>query len=167
MGSSKTSAAKYLSSQYGFAYTRYSQVLQEWRSGMALTREQLQKLGWEVMSGGLQKELNTRLIAGIDRSQNTAIDGLRHEIDFRALSSAFDTAFYLIFLEASPKVRFERLRSRFGTLADFQAADAHPVDASIDSLRPFADTIISTDDRVENLHQRLDAWIAAHRPGGA
>jgi len=111
---------------------------------MSPTREQLQKLGWDVMSGGLQSELNTRLIAGIDRSKNTAIDGLRHEIDFRALSSAFSTAFYMIFLEASPEARFERLRSRFATFAEFQAADAHPVDASIDSLRPFANTIISS-----------------------
>ena len=118
------------------------------------------------MSGGLQTELNTRLIAGIDRSQNTAIDGLRHQIDFSALSSAFGTAFYMIFLEASPRVRFERLRSRFATFSEFQAADAHPVDASIDSLRPLANTIISNDDLMENLYQRLDSWIAARQLGG-
>src|SRR6266852_4830072 len=97
MGSSKTSAAKYLSSRYGFAYTRYSQVLQGWLCPTAPARDQLQKVGWDVMTGGRQAELNARLIAGVDRSQSAAIDGLRHEIDLKALSSVFGAAFRLIF----------------------------------------------------------------------
>ena len=74
MGSGKTSAAKYLGSQYGFQYTRYSQVLQDWLSAGDADRARLQILGWDVMAGGLQAELNTRLIAGIDRSRSAAID---------------------------------------------------------------------------------------------
>ena len=87
MGSGKTSAAKYLSSRYGFQYARYSQVLQDWLSAGNADRDRLQILGWDVMAGGRQAELNARLIAGIDRSRSAAIDGVRHRLDFDSLSS--------------------------------------------------------------------------------
>src|SRR6266852_6152329 len=82
MGAGKTSAARYLESKYGFQYTRYSQVLQEWLGDAVSDQNHLQKLGWDVMAGGQQRELNSRLIAGLDRSRSAAIDGLRHRIDF-------------------------------------------------------------------------------------
>src|SRR5580658_6705794 len=93
MGSGKTSAAKYLSSRYGFQYTRYSQVLQDWLSAGDVDRSRLQILGWDVMAGGLQAELNSRLIAGIDRSRSAAIDGVRHRMDFDSLSSSLGASF--------------------------------------------------------------------------
>jgi dephospho-CoA kinase len=136
MGAGKTSAAKYLASKHAFQYTRYSQVLQEWLSPGVSDRDRLQKIGWDVMAGGRQVELNSRLIAGLDRSRSAAIDGLRHRIDFDSLSSTFGASFRMIFLEARPEVRFERLRSRFPTYVAFQAADSHPVEANIDDLKP-------------------------------
>jgi dephospho-CoA kinase len=110
MGAGKTSAARYLGSKYGFRYTRYSQILHEWLGEGVSDQNQLQKLGWDVMAGGRQRELNSRLIAGLDRSRNAAIDGLRHRIDFESLSSTFQASFTMIFLEARAAVRFERLR---------------------------------------------------------
>src|SRR5262245_7027015 len=77
IGAGKTSAAKYLSSEHGFQYTRYSQVLQDWFSADRPERDRLQKVGWDIMAGGLQQELNSRLLAGLDRSQSAVIDGLR------------------------------------------------------------------------------------------
>src|SRR5229473_8114759 len=81
IGSGKTSAAKYLSSTYRFQYTRYSQVLEQWLSPGGSDGDRLQKLGWDVMAGGLQVELNSRVISGLDRARSAAIDGLRHRID--------------------------------------------------------------------------------------
>src|SRR5258708_3042699 len=82
IGAGKTSAATYLKSKYGFQYTRYSQVLQQWQAASGGDRDQLQQIGWDVMAGGLQTELNARLIGALDRSQSASIDGLRHSIDF-------------------------------------------------------------------------------------
>jgi dephospho-CoA kinase len=161
MGSGKTSAAKYLGSQYGFQYTRYSQVLQDWLSAGDADRARLQILGWDVMAGGLQAELNTRLIAGIDRSRSAAIDGVRHRMDFDSLSSSFGAPFRLIFLEASQQRRFDRVQDRFESFAEFQTADSHPVESHIDSLKPLARLTISTEHSLETLYNQLDAWLAA------
>src|SRR5579864_860777 len=82
IGAGKTSAAKYLSTAYGFAYVRYSQVLSEWLARDPESKEHLQTVGWEVMGGGMQAELNARVIAAIPPNSNCAVDGLRHPIDF-------------------------------------------------------------------------------------
>jgi dephospho-CoA kinase len=160
MGVGKTSAARHLSSKYGFQYTRYSQVLQDWLSPGGSEGDRLQKLGWDVMGGGLQAELNSRLIGGLDRSRSAAIDGLRHPIDFESLSSTFGSSFRLVFLEARQRSRFERLRARFPTYAAFETAESQPVEAHIDTLRPLASIAISSDESMESVYQRLDAWIA-------
>jgi dephospho-CoA kinase len=118
-------------------------------------------LGWEVMAGGRQVELNARLIAGLDRSRSAAIDGLRHSIDFDSLSNAFGASFRLIFLEVRREVRYERLLSRFSGYDAFQAADSAPVEAHIDSLKALASTTISNEASMEDFYQRLDVWAAA------
>jgi dephospho-CoA kinase len=166
MGSGKTSAATYLNSKYRFQYTRYSQVLQRWRAASCQDRDRLQQLGWDIMSGGLQTELNARLIAALDPSRSAAVDGLRHMIDFDSLSSSFGNSFGLIFLEAGEEHRFARLARRFETLAAFRAADSHAVEAHIDSLRPLAALTVSNEQSLESLYQLLDAWIANLGAGG-
>jgi dephospho-CoA kinase len=161
MGSGKTSAATYLKSSYRFQYARYSQVLEQWRAMSGENRDRLQQLGWDIMAGGLQAELNIRLIASLDRSQSAAIDGLRHMIDFESLSTSFGGSFALVFLEADEEHRFARLRHRFETFAAFQSADSHAVEAHIEGLRPLAALTISTDQSLDNLYQQLDRWITS------
>jgi dephospho-CoA kinase len=165
IGAGKTSAAEYLSSKYGFQYTRYSQVLRHWLASEAPEREGLQQFGWEVMAGGRQVELNARLISGLSRSQSAAIDGLRHHIDFHSLSYAFGASFHLVFLEAAAAARFERKRSRFSTYEAFLAADSHPVEAQIDSLKPLAAATIPTEESLESLYRRLDGWVTSYGTG--
>lgn len=166
IGSGKTSAANYLSSKYDFQYTRYSQILQEWRATSGEDRVQLQRLGWDVMASGRQAELNARLIAVLDKSRSAAIDGLRHPIDFDSLSSSFGAAFGLVFLEAGEEQRFARLGPRFATFASFRAADSQPVEAQIDSLRPLAMLTISNERSLEYLYHQLDIWITSCGAGG-
>ena len=161
IGAGKTSAAQYLSSAYGFQYTRYSEVLGDWLASGPTGRKTLQEFGWEVMAGGRQVELNARLIARLDRSQSAAIDGLRHPIDFHCLSYAFGAAFHVLFLDAAAETRFKR-KPRFSAYDKFQAADSRPVEAHIDSLKPFATATIPTEGSVEDLRHRLDAWLKGH-----
>lgn len=161
IGAGKTSAAQYVSSTYGLQYTRYSAVLQNWLAADASDKVRLQKLGWEIMAGGQQVELNSRLLAGLDHSRSAAIDGLRHKIDFDSLSSTFGPSFRLVFLEARQETRFERLRSRFLDFAAFREADSHPVEANIDILQPLASVVISNDESLEALYGRLDALFAS------
>src|SRR5437868_14842817 len=81
IASGKTTAAEYLVRAHGFKYLRYSQILAEWQGIDPTDKTRLQEIGWNVMSGGMQKDLNAQLIARVDADSNYAIDGLRHPID--------------------------------------------------------------------------------------
>src|SRR5258708_39656909 len=100
IGTGKTSAAKYLNTKHGFQYLRYSQVLAEWKAANPESKAQLQSVGWEVMAGGMQTELNRRLIAQVTLEGDAAIDGLRHIIDQESLSHAFSPSFRLLYIES-------------------------------------------------------------------
>src|SRR5260370_18334961 len=78
IGAGKTSAAKHLSTKHGFQYLRYSQVLAEWMAANPESKAQLQKVGWEVMAGGMQTELHRRLIAQVTPEADAAVDRHRH-----------------------------------------------------------------------------------------
>jgi len=160
MGSGKTSAATYLSSKYHFQYRRYSQVLQQWRGADVHSGDRLQAIGWDVMQGGLQVELNARLIGLLDHTRSAAIDGLRHQIDFASLSGIFGDGFELVFLEANEALRYSRLGRRFASLAAFHSADSHVVESHIDDLRSLATLTIANDGPLESLHLQLDTWMA-------
>src|SRR5438445_13174620 len=81
IGAGKTSAAKYLNTKHGFQYLRYSQVLAEWMATNPEGKAELQRVGWEVMAGGMQAELNRRVIARGAPQGDAAAEGLRHIID--------------------------------------------------------------------------------------
>src|SRR5713226_2671532 len=117
IGSGKTTVGRYLESRYGFQYIRYSEVLAEWRGLDPESKAELQKIGWEVMAGGMQPELNSRLIARITPDADVAVDGLRHPLDYETLSNSFPASFRLLFIDSPPRLRFERLNQK-GKYAD-------------------------------------------------
>ena len=168
IGSGKTSVGTYLSSAHGFRYVRYSQVLSEWLAAEPGAKAQLQEVGWEVMAGGKQMELNRRLIARILPDVNVAVDGLRHLTDYESLERSFHQSFHLIFLDSSPEDRWERMRGkgRYLTLSDFEAADSHPVEQRIDSLRPMAARVIHNDSSLEDLFKTVDETVESFEKVG-
>src|SRR5215831_4277323 len=83
IGSGKTTVGRYLESKCGFQYLRYSAVLADWLARDPESKAQLQKVGWEVMAGGMQAELNHRLLAQIAPGADVAVDGLRHPLDYQ------------------------------------------------------------------------------------
>jgi|SRR5579884_2107226 len=159
IGAGKTSAARYLAARYGLQYRRYSQVLRQWVSPADRSRETLQELGWRIMSGGLQAELNSRVLATLDRSQGGAIDGLRHPTDFETLSGAFGGDFHLIFIEAPELTRWERMKSQLPTLAEFRDVDSREVERYVDTLRQQADAVITNDGTLEHLEHEIETRV--------
>lgn len=168
IGSGKTTVGRYLESRYGFQYLRYSEVLAEWLLKDPESKAQLQKVGWEVMAGGMQAELNRRLIARITPDVNVAVDGLRHPLDYATLSSSFPESFHLLFIDSPPRLRFERLnqKGKYADFASFTAADSHPVEQHIDSLRANATLVIHHEGSQQDLYAAVDEAIRSFRKEG-
>jgi dephospho-CoA kinase len=165
MGAGKTSAAKYLTGTHGFQYLRYSQILAEWLANDCQSKADLQEIGWKVMAGGMQPELNRRLIVQILPEVDVAVDGLRHTVDYETLRNSFSDSFRLLYIDSPVKCRWERLRIR-GTYTEFrlfEAADSHPVERSIESLRGCATLIIRNEGPLENLYAMLGEAIRGFR----
>lgn len=167
IGSGKTTVGKYLESTHGFQYLRYSAVLADWLTKDPESKAHLQKVGWEVMAGGMQAELNRRLVEHIMPDRDVAVDGLRHPLDYQTLSASFPSSFRLIYVAGPPQLRFKRLKTRgkYADFASFQAADSHPVEQHIDSLRPSA-SVIENESSMQALYTNVDEAISRFRKEG-
>ena len=123
IGAGKTSVANYLKSVHGFFYIRYSEVLSDWFAKDPESKTHLQAVGWEVMAGGMQAELNARLILRIPTQGDCAVDGLRHPTDYESLTKAFPSQFWLLYIESRQETRWQRVRKRYAELDNFRQAD--------------------------------------------
>src|ERR1700687_12626 len=168
IGAGKTSAAKYLSTKHGFQYLRYSQVLAEWKGTNPESKAQLQSVGWEVMAAVMQKEHNRRLIAQVISRGEAAIEGLRHIIDQESLSEAFFSSFHLVYIESGAEQRWNHLngKGRYSSRDIFDAADSHPVEQQIESLRTKAGLVLKNEDSLEALYNSIDEGISSFRKEG-
>jgi dephospho-CoA kinase len=166
IGAGKTSAGKHLSSKHQFQYLRYSQVLSEWRGTDPDNKVSLQKIGWEVMSQGMQAKLNKRLVKQIEPPpRDVAIDGLRHPTDYASLKNSCGSAFHLVYIESSRQSRWNRLRAN-GKYTDFEAfetADSHPVEQQIKNFRDFAELVIRNEGTLQEFHMALDKAVEDFR----
>jgi dephospho-CoA kinase len=166
IGAGKTSAANYLKSAYGFFYVRYSKVLSDWLAKDPESKAHLQVVGWEVMAGGMQTELNDRLIAEIPPRLDCAVDGLRHPIDYESLTKAFSSHFRLLYIESHQEIRWQRVRKRYSELEAFRHADSHPVEQQIDGLRSKAFAVLQNDGTLRELYSKVDAVLKTIQSGG-
>lgn len=142
ISSGKTTAGRYLES-LGFAYGRYSQVLEALlqETGEPVTRKALQRLGGEVYEGRGQRWLGSELIKRLPETGDLVIDGLRHPEDHSLLVEKFGADFLHIHIDAPESMRRERYLDE-GTNEEFTQATAHPVEANIPKLAELAHTCI-------------------------
>lgn len=163
IGSGKTLVAQELAASFGFEYFRYSLVLAEWHGVDPQNKGELQEIGGRVMSGEGQLELNRRLISRISPGKDSVIDGLRHPLDFASLDKEFGRSFSLIFVEATPEIRFERLRDRFSDFDHFLEADDRPVECRIDELKQLSTEVLPGTLERTQLQVRLKSLVVAFR----
>jgi dephospho-CoA kinase len=166
IGSGKTTAAEYLAAEHGFNHIRYSQVIADWFGEDPERKSELQVVGWEVMSGGVQAELNRRLLSKISSGANWVVEGLRHPLDYESLKNAFASRFHLVYIDSSREQRWLRLqkRGRFRTFEEFCIADQHPVEQLIPQLKQFAELCIASSEPLQQLYEPLRRFVTAiHR----
>lgn len=168
IGSGKTTVGMHLESMHGFQYLRYSAVLADWLAQGLESKSHLQKVGWEVMAGGMQAELNRRLIARVKPDTSVAVDGLRHFLDYTTLSNSFPKAFRLLYIDSPQKIRFDRLnkKGKYADFSSFQVADSHPVEHNIDSLQVNAAVVICNEGTLRDLYVAVDDAISRFRKEG-
>jgi dephospho-CoA kinase len=168
IGSGKTTVGRYLESRYGFQYLRYSAVLEDWLAKNPESKTHLQKVGWEVMAGGMQAELNRRLVTRITTDTDVAVDGLRHPLDHETLDNSFPGSFRLLYIDSPSRLRFERLnqKGKYADFSSFDAADSHPVEQQIDSLRASAALVICNEGSLEALYAAVSEAVPRFRKEG-
>ena len=110
-------------------------------------------------------ELNQRLIAQILPDTDVAVDGLRHPIDYESLKNSFRSSFRLLYIDSPLKDRWEHLRghSRYTSLGMFEAADSHPVEQQIESLRGSAGFVVRNNGSLQHLYVVVDEAIRHFR----
>jgi dephospho-CoA kinase len=168
IGAGKTSAATHLNAKHGFQYIRYSQILAQWHTSDPAAKGRLQEIGWEVMSGGLQPELNRRLIAQIKPDVDVVVDGLRHPIDRTTLKDRYNDEFRLVYIECLPDIRWHHVKEhgKYADFASFQARDSHPVEQHIDALRSGAHRVLANNGSLDALYRQIDDVVATFRKEG-
>jgi dCMP deaminase len=115
-------AAEFLKSK-GFAFYSLSDVIREEvkSRGLALTRDALIATGRELRAKHGTGYLAERILERLEPGQNYVVDSFRHEDEvavFRKVSG-----FHLLAIQADPRVRFERIKSR-GRESDPQTYEA-------------------------------------------
>lgn len=158
IGAGKTTGALHLANSYGFAYVRYSKVLADWMFEDPAAKGALQKIGWEVMSSGLQTELNQRVITRVGDNPRAAVDGLRHPTDEASLRLEYGAAFTLLFVSAPEELRWQRTQrsGRFADRGAFDEADGHEVERPLRVLSLDANRVIENVGSIEDYFSMID-----------
>ena len=110
-GSGKGEAVRFLQYKSFYPYSLSDVIREEVRMrGMEITRERLIEVGTELRSQGGTAVLAQRILKKLEGDKNYVIDSFRHPDEVQALRVRSD--FHLIFIEASPEVRFKRVVDR-------------------------------------------------------
>lgn len=165
----KGSVKKYLSEKYNAQDCRFSTPLRDVVARLAIleSRENLQKLS-TVLRGAFGEDLLAKVIA-VDasklNSEIVVIDGVRRMADIKYLKELSN--FYLIKVEADPKIRFERLKTRNENVGDkdktfeqFLADQNNEADREIPIVMNSTKISINNDGNLEDLYIQVDKIIA-------
>jgi dephospho-CoA kinase len=164
IGSGKTSVSKYIQEGYAAKEHRFSQILMDILDRLYLPHERtyLQNLG-----KSLRAELGEDVIVNAfkgdlekDQSDVLIVDGIRYENEVELLKG-FKNSF-LIFVTASPEVRYERCLSRGEkgeaeiTYEQFLESEGAETEKHIEAIRGSADYIIENSGDLDELYKKVD-----------
>jgi cytidylate kinase len=134
------------------AYLKYYCEL----NGIAVNRENLQKIGEEYIKTQPKIFLEKVLSFEDDGSDIIIIEGVRHKIIFDELLQLSENIFP-IFIDADQQTRYQRYINRnkesdiIVSLKQFLAIDNHPVEMEIESLKSKCSLIIDSVDQPINI----------------
>ncbi|MCL5019244.1 MAG: deaminase [Patescibacteria group bacterium] len=168
-GSGKGEVARYLEKK-SFYYYSLSDVIREElnRRNDQITRDSLTLLGNELREQYGPSVLAERILIKLDGDKNYVVDSIRNPGEIEALCKRKD--FFLLSVEASPEVRFERIKSRSRendprTLAEFQKTEerelqnSNPLFQNLIACKNQADVHVENNSSVEALRKNIDTVL--------
>jgi dephospho-CoA kinase len=165
IASGKGTAAEYVVNKYDGSTHRFSGILRDLTGRIYLkeSRDNLQKMSTAVRGYFGQDILCKTIYRDVlnDEHQFIAVDGIRRFQDVEKLKNI--KGFYLVYIEASPEIRFQRLRNRDEnvddkgkTLEEFKKDSQNEAELQIKSLKEKADVVIGNDGSFKELYSQLD-----------
>lgn len=165
IGSGKDTVAKYLIDKYEGQSFSYSDALKEVLAiyNLPITRENQQKLSTllrqnfseDILANAMEKKVVEAL------GPIVAITNVRREADVADIKNLPN--FFLIYVDASPQIRYERYIKRNQSLGDtemtfeeFINKDNAESEAQIEGLKEKADFIIANNGALEELFAQID-----------
>ena len=169
IGSGKDTAAQYIIQNYSFtmftfSYDGLGDILK--KSGLELTRENLQRLGKEIRAREGNAIVAKLLWAKIEarKEEKVIINGFRYPEEL-AFFKENSSEFMLIGVDCPLPVRYERVRRRNTkerkamTLDEFKAYESAATELNIPILLNSADYIVINDSDLNTLYRRIDAIL--------
>ncbi|MBI3855284.1 MAG: AAA family ATPase [Planctomycetes bacterium] len=165
----KGMAAEYLKSK-GFSFYSLSDVIREEvrRRGLELTRDALIATGRELRARHGTGYLAERIFERLEPGLNYVVDSFRHEDEVSVFRKSSD--FHLLAVQASPEVRFQRIKSRGResdpkTLEDFnriEQAESTSLQAegqNLTATEAVADHVLENNGALDQFHAKLGELI--------
>ena len=164
-----------------FAAFSLSDVIREELAARGLdeTRERMIETGRELRTRFGEAVLAERLLARVQPDRNSVVDSIRHPAEVAALRAA-TARFRLVWVDADPAARLERLRARgrggdpdsraeLERLEGRELGGADSAGQQLLAVRALADDVIRNDGSLEELHaavqEVLKKSLHFERPG--
>jgi len=179
-GAGKGEIAQFLQ-EIGFTYYSLSDVLREdlTKAGKTVTRQTLTDYANELRASYGPGVLGDRVAQRLEPDSLYVVDSIRHPFEVEALRKKPN--FYLLAVDADPKIRFERIKARSReqdpmTYEEFlaqetkEAAGKKETDQQINKALEMADASMENNGNFEDLHQKVRQIVQvlaldAKRPG--
>jgi len=168
IASGKEVVKKYLEEKYNAKSVKFSQILRDvlHRLDIPVERKTMQEMS-TVLRQSFGEDLLARNIAkdaeDID-ADIVVLDGVRRLADIEHAKKLDN--FYLIKIDASPELRYERMKSRNEnegdgkkTYDDFLKDHESEADRSVDDVMKEASISISNDGSIDDLYKQVDEII--------
>lgn len=163
IGSGKDTVANYIGKKYGFFVLSMGDITRDIvrELGLPMNRESQQYVGVNY-----KQEINDRMMKILKSHKRSVIIGIRKYIDYENPKRLLGKRFYLIFVKAGQKTRFERLKKRSSerdakTFGEFLKQDRKEKEIfEFDRIFPKVDFVIENNGTVEELERKIDRLMA-------
>ncbi len=152
----KTTVAELLE-QRGFAYTRFSLVIDDEivARGETPSRESRQRIGAEINRQRGQRWLCEKVLERVAGDELIVVDGLRFPEDHAFFAERFGSEFTHLHVRASTEIREARYLTIEERHSEFGTVDRQPVESKIDELAALSNVVIQNESTLSALSESV------------